>query len=138
MPTLSLCEREIRDLHDFFARWYCGRADPDEFRTVERALAPTFEILAPDGTVTDRDGILSHIRSEGGSYEPGEFDIDVRNVEPVDVRDDRALVRYEECQERPDGANGRISTALFGPARSPVADQQDVEWLYLHETWLDR
>ena len=81
MPTLSLCEREIRDLHDFFARWYCGRADPDEFRTVEQAL-----------------------------------------------------VRYEECQERPDGTNGRISTALFGPARSPVADQQDVEWLYLHET----
>jgi hypothetical protein len=114
MPSPTACEREIEQLHDLFVRWYCGRADSDAFERLERALAPSFELVSPDGTVSTRAGVLAGIRNEYDRREG--FDIDIRNVEPVHVSDEHALVRYEEWQSTATGAEtGRLSTALFGP-----------------------
>lgn len=137
MPTLEACEQEIETLHEFFVEWYCGETDHEAFQKAEDALAPSFEIISPDSTIHDRETILSDVRNSFDSHEQGEFDIEIRNVKPVDVRDDRALVRYEEWQETPEGTTGRLSTALFGPTDESTGDQQSVEWLYLQETWLE-
>jgi hypothetical protein len=140
MPTFEHCEREIRDLHAFFADWYCGEEMP--FERVEAALAPGFERVAPDGSVHDRETVLEGIESRRDAHEW--FRIEVRNVEPVFLREGRALIQYEEWQFSPEEESGRISTALFEP---PVEHEQDrtaprepnpvVRWTYLQETWLE-
>ena len=138
MPTAATCEREIVQLHDFFVRWYHGRADKREFERLERALAGSFELVAPDGSVSDRGEVLAWIRGAHDSRE--RFDIEIRNVEPVAVDGEPALVRYEEWQTAPEGETGRLSTALFGTA-DPEAGRDHTRpaatWLYLQETWLD-
>ena len=135
MPTLTECEHAIEALHDFFAAWYCADCDRDAFGTVERALAEDFERVAPDGSIDSRQSILDSVRAAYGTYDSGAFEIEIRNVEPVETSEDRALVRYEEWQTAPSGTNGRVSTALFAPASG--SGEQPVAWRYLQETWLE-
>lgn len=135
MSTLTVYRREIKGLHDFFVEWYCGECDRDAFETVEQALAPAFERIAPDGGIDDRMVVLDGIRDSYDEYESGTFDIDIRNVELIETTDDRTLVRYEEWQSSPTGTDGRISTAYF--ASNGNGDRTDVKWRFLHETWIE-
>lgn len=135
--TAEGCEREIRALHDFFVEWYCGTRDEDAFDRLDRALAPAFERVAPDGSVADKPAVIDGIRETYDEYDT--FEIEIRNVEVVRMDDDRALLRYDEWQTTPSGSNGRRSSVLFGPAADPEdADSSPrAAWLYLHETWLE-
>jgi hypothetical protein len=143
MPSLAACRREIETLHAFFVRWYCGGATRGEFERVEHALAPSFERIAPDGAIHSRETVLAGIRESHDTHE--RFEIAIRNVEPVAVADDRALVRYEEWQTTPEGTNGRLSTALFVPVDSAETEAEATDdptrpsaaWRHLQETWLD-
>jgi hypothetical protein len=135
MPTRQACTQEIESLHEFFVRWFRGETDSEEATRLEDALAPSFEMISPDGQRYDRETIISSIRDSFDSR-GAEFDIEIRNVVPVEIRDDRALVRYEEWQETADGTTGRLSTAYFAPARDST-DDRIVEWRYLHETWIE-
>lgn len=129
MLSIVDCEREIRELHDCFVEFYTGqRADIDR---VERALGSDFRLVHPSGEVSDRETILDGIRAQKEGYAPGEFDIEIRNVDAIEVRDDRALVSYEEWQTTPDEQTGRLSTAYLAPGEGVAA-----EWRYLQETWL--
>lgn len=130
MPTVESCQREIEQLHAFFVRWYCGTTD--SFDRVEAALGPSFERVSPDGTIHDRETVLDGVR--GNHDEFANFEIAIRNVEPVFTTPEHTLVRYEEFQTTPNGENGRLSTALFGPA----AGEPAAEWQHLQETWLDQ
>lgn len=134
-PTLTLedCEREIRSLHSFFVDWYTG-SDEADFDRFEEALAPSFEMVTPDGDMLARGGVLAHARGRHGEDEVGDFGIEIRNVRLLDSHEDRALVRYEEWQDTNRGENGRVSTALFRPSDEAP---EGVEWMYLHETWLE-
>jgi hypothetical protein len=132
MLSVTDCEREIRQLHDFFVGYYTGTRE--DFERVEAALDPDFELIHPSGEITDRKAVLDGIDSTAGSYDPGAFEIEIRNVEPVEVCDRRALVRYEEWQTTPEETTGRLSTAYFSPAETSVATAQ---WHYLQETWLE-
>jgi hypothetical protein len=140
MPSVTNCEREITELHAFFVRWYQGRADRHEFERVERALRGSFELVSPEGVVSDRETVLAGIREQYDSR--AGFDIEIRNVEPIDVDGDRALVRYEEWQSgSTDGETGRHSTALFAPPETTDGDPEirpAARWLHLQETWLER
>lgn len=138
MESATAYEDEIEALHQFFVEWYTGDADENDFAKVEEALAPSFEIVSPDGTVHDVDAITAAIREAFGTHEPGSFDIEIRNVEIVEQFDEVTAVRYEEWQEDAGETTGRLSTALFGPARDSTSEQQQYEWRYLQETWLER
>jgi len=135
-PAPDACEREIRSLHDFFAGWYTGELGDDAFDRFEDALASPFEMVTPDGEVLKRDDILGYVRAERDTHD--DFGIEIRNVETLDAHAGRALLRYEEWQT-PGGnqkeTEGRLSTALFGVSKSA---QEGVEWLHLHETWLEK
>jgi len=138
MPSVTDCEREVEELHALFVRWYRGQADRDEFEHVERALGGSFELLSPDGVVSDRETVLAGIREQYDSKTG--FDIEIRNVEPIDVDGDRTLVRYEEWQSGSTGGEtGRRSTALFAPPGTADGDpdrRPTARWLHLQETWL--
>ena len=138
MPTPTVCREEIEALHAFFVRWYCGTVDRSAFARLKEALGPAFERVTPAGEVHDRATVLAGIRESYDAHET--FDIEIRNVEPVAAVGERTLVRYEEWQTTPDGENGRLSTALFGPVEGVDADPSVtpvVSWQYLQETWLN-
>ena len=135
MPSEDACRAEIERLHDRFVAWFTGATDPDDFDAVERALAPEFELVTPDGDRADRAAVLDSIRGAHGRNDPGTFDIEIRNVEVVHGAADRATVRYEEWQEIARGTTGRISTALLREAADAPGG---LLWLDLHETWIER
>jgi len=150
MVTLDACRREIEALHAFFVGWYAG--ERNDFDRMERALGPGFEMITPGGERLDREEVLAAVRGAHGEHAAGAFDIEIRSVEPVDVREGVAAVRYEEWQTNsgPDAGSaggggtdaaaadrattGRISTALFHA--DPDAPE-GVAWAALHETWLE-
>jgi hypothetical protein len=133
VPALDTCHAEIERLHDRFVAWFTATDDPD-FAGIERALAPDFEMVTPDGSRVGRNTVLDSIREAHGRDAPGEFDIQIRNVELRHTTDDHATARYEEWQERLDRTTGRVSTVLF--ETDPEAPGGLV-WLDVHETWLD-
>lgn len=136
MPTFDDCRAEIESLHEFFVRWYCGETDRSAIDQLERALAPDFERVSPDGTLHDKTAICSGVESTYNEHE--QFSIDIRNVDPVTRVGDCLLVRYEEWQETPMDSNGRLSTVLFEPASdADTPTPSTVQWRYLQETWLD-
>jgi len=134
-PTPEACDHEIRALHSFFVDWYTddGALGDTDFDRFEDALASSFETVTPEGDVLTRDGIVDYVYGKHGTHADGGFDIEIRNVEAVDVRAGRILMRYEEWQTVDDETNGRVSTALFGPSESAP---EGVEWLHLQETCL--
>jgi hypothetical protein len=125
------CRREIEELHAFFVEWYTGRRD--DFERMERAIGPGFEMVTPDGDCLDREAVLAMVRDGNDQYDPGEFDIEIRNVAAVDTGPDHALVRYEEWQSGPESADGRLSSVLFRPREGAP---REIAWASLHETWL--
>lgn len=134
MTTADTCRREIEALHECFVDWFTGKTGADSFERVERALAPEFEMVTPQGVRRGYDDVVDGVRTSHGIHEPGTFDIEIRSVEVRTSGSDHALVRYEEYQETPDGQTGRLSTVLFeADADAPG----DVVWVDLHETWLD-
>jgi len=145
MPTADACKREIEGLHEFFVRWYRGEWDRSRFERVEAALAPSFERITPGGSIHGRETVLDGIESAYGSYEGETCEITIRNVTPVEIREDRALVRYEEWQRMGEDRTGRLSTVLFGAIDAADAGTSEVytttatglEWRHLQETWLD-
>lgn len=134
MPSRETCRREIESLHGFFVAWYAGEVGMHEFERLESALADDFEMVTPEGVRRQCDAVLEEIRDNYARREDGGFRIDVRNVDVRWATDEYALVRYEEWQQSPEEATGRLSTVLFESA--PAAPGK-VRWLDLHETWLD-
>ena len=136
MPTLEACRREIEGLHDFFVDWYDGILDDGDFARMEAAIGDDFEMVAPTGTVLDRNAVLAMVREGYGKTAHEGFDIEIRHVELVRDLGDAALVRYEEWQltgEEGDDReeDGRVSTVLL---READGTPEGVEWLELHET----
>ena len=124
------CEREVRELHEFFEAWFTGRRTGGIDRA-RAALGPDFEMITPGGEVHPREAVLEGIEAGGGSS--GEkFGIEVRNVRVRDVTDDRCLLTYEEHQFGSD-PSARVSTALFAPDEDAP---NGVAWRHLQETWL--
>lgn len=136
MLSRKTCRREIEELHEWFVDWYTGQVDDEQFEKVENALAPSFEMVDPDGVVHDRGAVVGYVRDLFDTHDPGEFDIEIRNVAVVGRFGGRALVRYEEWQHAEE-TSGRLSTVLFVPARESIPEDQPLEWRYLQETWLD-
>ncbi len=128
------CRAEIEDLHRFFVDWFRAAvpADDPTWLRLDEALAPSFEMITPDGVVERREPLLARLRELHGSQDEG-FAI---WIEAYDCRlvDERIIVAtYEEWQRRAGVVRGRLSTVVF--ERYPLAPYR-VRWLHVHETWL--
>ena len=135
MPSPATCRREIEALHAFFVDWFTGQVSADAFDRLEDALAPSFEMITPDGISRDCSTVLEQVRSSHGVRESGTFSIEIRNIDVRYELDDLAYVRYEEWQKSPDtGTTGRLSSVLF---EEDPDTPGGVRWLDLHETWID-
>ena len=140
-PMLDDCKNEIKQLHQFFEDWFCGRLpNTDEaFQRLPNVLASKFEMITPASELIFRDTLIKQVRSMHGAYMAAEKPsiIRTKNIEGRIFSDDLSLMRYEEWQENGDhtDAQGRLSSALF--RRLPQAPNH-VQWLYLHEGWISK
>ncbi|MFB6217692.1 MAG: DUF4440 domain-containing protein [Halobacteriaceae archaeon] len=132
MPTLRECRREVEQLHAFFVEWYAGAVARDRFDRLEGALAPGFGMVTPEGERLDRAAVVEAVRTDYGRDDPGEFDIDIRNVERAADCGACVAVRYEEHQ-RGEAETARLSTAIL---RESADAPGGLAWLDVHETWL--
>ena len=107
-----------------------------DFTRCEAALGPRFQIVEPDGAVIDRDPLLQALGSSKGKHRDSErpFDIRIEESRARTVSDTLCLVTYIEQQMVRGQPTTRRSTALF---RNRAGGPNGVEWLHVHETWID-
>lgn len=131
---LALVRREIGELHALFQGWLGGELPQDDavFARADEALAKTFFIVDPGGTLADRNATLTSIyRGHGGR--PG-FEIWIREAELRWRHGDLLGASYQEWQRDADGSErGRLSSAVFRIDRRAPSG---LLWLQVHETWL--
>jgi hypothetical protein len=123
---------EVEALHAFFEDWFCGRAD--ELSPCEAALAEGFEIVSPNGTTHGRELLLESLRAAKGTHAHHDFRMWVSDVQARDLGGGLLLVTYEEWHEQDGARKGRSSTAVL---RENAERPRGLEWLHVHETWLE-
>ncbi|PSP72075.1 hypothetical protein BRC86_13315 [Halobacteriales archaeon QS_3_64_16] len=122
-------EREVRRLHEVIEAWF--RGETDDLEPFSEALASEFELISPDGIVSDREAVLTGLR--GGHGDDPELTIAIRNVEHRTTAGEWHPVRYEEHQSTDGGSTGRVSTAAL---RERTDAPAGLSWIHLQETWL--
>ena len=131
------CEREAREFLTFLRDWLVGAAprSADSFARFSSVMAGGVEVISPLGTVTEREELVSEFEALHGVLvdDADAFRIWVENFNCRWVKDDHALVTYEEWHQRGDDKSARLSSALF---RREESTPCGVVWLHVHETWL--
>lgn len=133
MPDLAEnAVREVHELHAFFVAWFRrDTAAATDFARCERALAPDFRMVAPEGNVYERAPIMARLKEMRGRDEKN-FAINILQPRVVWRKDDAVLLEYIEQQYREGEETKRRSTVLFtGDPSAPLG----VVWRHLHETW---
>jgi hypothetical protein len=135
-PSQSLADlawREVVALHAFFKTWLQESESVMDFSEVEAAIGKDFRIISPDGTIEEREAVVSSIRNARGSRGRN-FTIGVLDPLAIWASDGAALLEYTEQQYRDGRTTSRRSTALF--LADPAAPR-GVVWCHLQETWID-
>jgi hypothetical protein len=137
MTDSSLAERcaaEVAELHAFFELWFVGEL-PETRAALERfsgVLADDFRMVQPSGLTRSKGGITRDVFDAHAVHD--DVTVETSTFEPRVVGPETCLGTYEEWQTVGDDRTGRISTVLF--RRAPETPN-GVEWVHLHETWLD-
>ncbi len=134
-PDSAACAREIEQLHDFFEQWFGAELPATNAASArfEGVLADDFTIIGPDGEEVGRRQILERVNSAHGSKRGQGFRIWIEDIRSREAPDRHCLMTYQEWQQDAEATRGRISTVLF---RSRPSAPNGVEWVHLHETWL--
>jgi hypothetical protein len=132
---INQCTTEIHDLHQFFQDWFSGAIAQTtaNFDRVTSALAPSFGLISPDGSLAEYALVINWLHNGYGTR-PG-FRLWTEDVVLRYEAGDLALVTYREWQQLDGQSSVRISSAFFGRRDS---GPHGVEWLHVHETWLAR
>jgi len=128
---------EFDDFHGFINEWFRGECPENQELFEQRHashLAEGFQIILPDGSVLDRDGLIGLIRGLYGKNPS--FKKQIRNPQLRPMRcKGYLLVNYEEWQkgaanfESPNHAR-QVSAVLRVEPGDPVR----LKWLQIHET----
>lgn len=133
----TLCDQEVRDLHQFFEDWFNATIPPTEeaFQRFESVMAERFMIISPSGERTERDELLDRLRRAHGIWRqnsrPGR--IWIENLQVRHTVGSQAMILYEEWQEIEGESRGRLSTAVLQRA---AGTPNGLEWLHVHEVWM--
>lgn len=133
MTLFDHASAEVISLHQFFVAWYdrATAADTD-FSRFESAMGPGMQLVAPSGTMLDRNALVTYVRDCRGTFD-GDFAIEIDDIRAAWEGADTVVVTYVEKQERKGVRTARRATALFTASSSTPSG---VEWRHLHETWM--
>lgn len=119
-------EREVKELHAFFERWFVGSAGRAELERLD-VLDDSFHMIDPDGRLHN----VEHVRCAiADAYGRRSMLIEIRNVQ---VHPSAPIGTYEEWQTADGSTTGRISSAVM---KSDPSAPNGLRWMHLHETWL--
>ena len=121
---------EIDELHAFFEAYFLGSLPSSEIGRVERALAPDFTMLGPDGTESDRTRTVAAI--EQGHAHTDSLEITVSEHRLIVSTDHHVVATYVETHRLADRSNHRVATVVF--VRDPDGPN-GLRWLRVQETW---
>ena len=127
-------EAEIIKLHQFFQAWFKGALPntPAAFSRMERVMGEGFKLIGPDGHMAERASLLHGLFQAHGGHP--QMRIWIEQVQVQQRIGPITLATYEEWQEVDQQVTRRISTVLF---QSRANTPNGVEWLHVHETWLE-
>ncbi|WP_372909892.1 hypothetical protein [Salinigranum sp.] len=128
------CAREVDELHAFFELWFVGELPQrrEELSRFVDVLADDFRMVQPSGLTRTRDGIATDVFEAHGAHD--DVTVETSAFEPRHVGEESCLGTYEEWQSMGDERTGRVATVLF---RRAAETPNGVEWVHLHETWLE-
>lgn len=133
----KLCEKEVIDLHQFFAQWFRAEIEntDEEFSRLEKALNPKFILIVPTGEVQSREKLLQQLKAGYASRKDDEkeYRLWVKNIQCRLVEGNLCLVTYEEWGDVNGKITARLSSALF--RKKPEAIN-GVEWVHVHEVYI--
>ena len=135
--TVQALNSEFDDFHGFINEWFRGECPEDEElfdRRHASHLAEGFQIILPDGSILDRDGLICLIRGLYGKNPNFKKQIRDPQVRPMEC-EGYCLVNYEEWQREaanfdPPNHARRVSAVLTVQPGDPVR----LKWLQIHET----
>lgn len=129
-------QREIENLHVFFEDWLGGNLPCAKmsFERLERALAPSFVIITPEGTVCARAPLIDSLYKGHGSRRG--LRIRIKHPTLRFEKSDLTVATYEEWQEHAETTTARLSTVVF-QKNTGGAYSDALRWLHVHETWLN-
>ncbi|MDJ0753882.1 MAG: hypothetical protein QNJ45_10215 [Ardenticatenaceae bacterium] len=126
-------EREIVRLHRFFVEWFTGQLpkSKEAFAAFADCMATGFAIVGPNGRLTELEELEKGLYDIHGRYD--DFDIKIKNVVLRRAFGNWAIVTYEEWQVVDGEQTARLSSVLMEEDRRSGR----LEWLHVHETWLN-
>ncbi|MEM9200308.1 MAG: DUF4440 domain-containing protein [Actinomycetota bacterium] len=122
---------EIEELHAFFEAYFLGTISVDDISRFAEVLDPHFEIVAPNGSVSDRAGTITAVSA--GHGHAVDMAIITRDHQLVHADDAIVVASYVERHEWSDGReNERLSTVVF---HRDDTKPNGLRWRRVHETW---
>ncbi len=129
-------EAEVREFHEALTGWFSGTLPRTEqgFSGLAGVIAEDFTLISPRGVVDQAAPLLAEIEGVHGVQSGVRFSIRIENCRLRFADGPHCLGTYEEWQEREGVTTARLSTVLF---RVRTDRRNGLEWLHLHETWLE-
>ncbi len=139
ISMIEQCQQEVDALHLFFENWFNAKISDDNnsFSRFSDVLGDKFRIIPPSAKMSPKDQLLNGLKSAYGAWKDKEppLKIFIKNFEGQMIGQGICLVTYEEWQGPSENdAQKRRSSALF---KSKEGNPNGVEWLHVHETWID-
>jgi hypothetical protein len=129
-------EAEVREFHVALEDWFSGRLprEPDAYAALTDVIPDDFVLISPRGAVGEGRKLMDQIEGAHGVQSGVPFAIRIENCRLRVAEGGYCLGTYEEWQTRDGATTARLSTVLF---RANPALRHGLEWLHLHETWLE-
>lgn len=134
LRAADACAAEVASISEFFAGWYRGELErtPAQFERLERALAPDFRFITPDGTAVDRALLLQVMESEWGTKP--DLEMWTCGFRLEEAAGDSCVFVYEEHGQ---SAGRRKATLVRAVVRESAAAPNGLQWVRLSESELE-
>jgi len=131
----DLARLEVVELHRFIEDWSNAvLADSDEvYARFSDALADDFEIVAPDGSLADREATVAGFRGAHGRWRGAPGRVRIEDVRVRVSEEPYVVLTYEEWHDLGAESSARLSTVVLRRADEAPGG---VVWVHLHEVWI--
>ena len=125
----------IRNLHHFFQQWYNAHLEKTEasFQPLQKTLAHDFSFITTGGRVLSRQAVIDFVWQGYGQYKDNPIQIWTENETVRTEGETLMLAWYEEHQQHAKKTQRMSSVVL----RIPEEPDQTIQWLHVHESWID-